>query len=78
MPKEGIYLSIDRRSDGQLQMSIGEQGADGSGTGYRIAGPKYDGSGKTLLKHFITPRDKEEILLYLSQGTHGQRSQEEK
>lgn len=66
-PKKGIYLSIDRRGDGQLQLSIGKQDADGGGIGYRIAGPKYDGSGKTLLRHFITERDVDEIRAYLAQ-----------
>ena len=60
------YLSVDRRThDGALQISIGSESEDGSGVGYRIAGPKYDGQGKTLLKHYITERDASEILAYL-------------
>jgi hypothetical protein len=59
------YISVDRRDcDGGLQISIGSEDATG-GTGYRIAGPKYDGRGKTLLKHFITERDVREIKGYL-------------
>lgn len=60
-----IYISIDQRSDGRLQLSIGKQDKNGGGHGYRIAGPKYDGSGKILLRHTITPRDKDEIMSYL-------------
>lgn len=60
------YLSVNRRDcDGALQISIGTENDDGSSVGYRIAGPKYDGHGKTLLKHFITARDVAEIKEYL-------------
>jgi len=60
-----VYISIDQRSDGQLQIGINKEDPDGGGHGYRIAGPKYDGSGKTLLKHKITKRDVDEIRSYL-------------
>lgn len=60
-----IYISIDQRGDGRLQLSIGQQDAAGGGHGYRIAGPKYDGSSKTLLRHTITPNDRREIFSYL-------------
>lgn len=60
-----ICITVDKRGDGQLQVSICKQDADGSGHGYRIAGPKYDGSGKALLKHVINERDKSEIESYL-------------
>jgi hypothetical protein len=67
-PEMAIYISVDRRTyDGTLQISIGQQDDDGGGHGYRIAGPKYDGSGKTLLRHVITARDKEQIISYLRQ-----------
>ena len=60
------YISIDKRAvDGALQISIGEEDENGSSHGYRIAGPKYDGFGKTLLKHYISERDIEEIKYYL-------------
>lgn len=42
---------------------------DGGSHGYRIAGPKYDGRGKTLLKHFVTERDVAEIIGYLKPET---------
>jgi hypothetical protein len=61
-----IYISVDRRDrDGAMQISIGVEDEKGGGRGYRIAGPKYDGRGKTLLKHFITERDRAEIHSYL-------------
>jgi hypothetical protein len=60
------YISVDRREcDGGLQISIGHEDDDGGGQGYRIAGPKYDGRGTTLLKHYITDRDVSEIKGYL-------------
>ena len=63
-----IYISVDKRSyDGALQVSIGKSDDDGGGHGYRIAGPKYDGSGKQLLCHTLTQRDKEEIISYLNE-----------
>ncbi len=56
-----IYISVDKRAcDGALQVSIGTRDH-----GYRIAGPKYDGNGKNLLRHELTERDVEEIQSYL-------------
>ena len=55
-----VVLTVDRRGDGQLQVAI-----TADGLGYRIAGPKYDGSGKTVLRHVLTERDKDEIQSYL-------------
>ncbi len=55
-----VYLSVDIRDDGAVQLSIWDD--DG---GYRIAGPKYDGKGRTVLKRSITLRDRDEILSYL-------------
>lgn len=67
MAKSGIYISVDRRAfDGALQVSIGKQDEDGGGIGYRIAGPKYDGNGKNLIRHFLTERDRREIESYLA------------
>jgi hypothetical protein len=57
-----VYISVDQRAaDGAIQVSIGHEG----GSGYRIAGPKYDGSGKTLLKVFLSETEKKEIRAYL-------------
>ena len=60
MAKE-VYFSIDENSSGMIQLSI-----NGNGTGYRICGPKYDGMGRTIRKHILTPRDVEEIKRYLA------------
>lgn len=54
-----VYFTVDRRSDGYLQLSIGND--DG---GYRIAGPKYDGTSVTLLKHEISKRDIDTIRAF--------------
>jgi hypothetical protein len=64
------YISVDQREyDGALQVSVGVEDENGGGHGYRIAGPKYDGRGKTLIKHFITDRDAREIIGYLKSET---------
>lgn len=61
------YISVDRRKiDGTLQVSIGKE----NGTGYRIAGPKYDGNGETLLKVFLSEAEKKEIRSYLRSAKH--------
>jgi len=62
---ERIYLSVDQSSHGGLQLSIGVEHSCGGGYGYRIFGPKYDGGGKTLKRHYLTERDFEEIKSYL-------------
>lgn len=45
---------------GGIQLSIGDKNG-----GYRIAGPKFNGSGKPLLEHRLTERDAKEIRYYL-------------
>ena len=67
MSKSAIAITVDRRSyDGALQIAIG----DGS-TGFRIAGPKYDGAGTTLLRRVLTERDAREIKEWLDKiGTN--------
>ncbi len=66
----GIYISVDQREvGGGLQVSIGRAEKDGSGSGYRIAGPKYDGRGRELLRHKLTQRDRSEIEAYLREIT---------
>ena len=61
--KEDIRIEVYR--DGwtdHLQVSIG----NGS-HGYRIAGPKFNGSGKKLLSRILSERDVKEIREYLDQ-----------
>ncbi len=58
---KGIYFSIDQNGRGQLQLAINNP----SGIGYRIHGPKYDGTGRTLHIHVISSRDISELRSYL-------------
>jgi len=68
--KSRLYLSVDKRThDGALQMSIGVEDEGGGGHGYRIHGPKYDGRGKTIIRHYLTDQDVWEIKNYLSRGS---------
>lgn len=46
-----------------LQLSI-----DNGSHGYRLAGPKFNGSSSTLLKAELDERDAREIRAYLNQG----------
>ncbi len=56
-----IHFSIDQNSRGQLQLAINNP----NGCGYRIAGPKYDGMGRTLHIHELSRRDIAELRSYL-------------
>lgn len=56
-----VFLTVDR--DGWtkgIQISIGT--AD---SGYRIAGPKYNGSSASLVNHRLSERDIREIQTFL-------------
>lgn len=57
---EKVYFSIDENSRGQVQLAINYRGH-----GYRICGPKYDGSGHTIKRHELTADDIKEIQSYL-------------
>ena len=48
-----------------IQISVNVEDEKGGGFGYRLAGPKYNGTSKTLLKHVLTEWDAEEIRSYL-------------
>ena len=66
-----VYFSVDQRSyDKALQLSINDEHG-----GYRIAGPDYDGNGKTLLKRPITERDINEMRMYLNKAAQQLRQQ---
>jgi hypothetical protein len=57
-----ITLEVDR--DGWtngIQLSINRLNEEGVGSGYRLAGPKFNGSGKTLLTRTLDQRDADEI-----------------
>lgn len=56
---KGVFFSIDE-THGAIQLAINDHDI-----GYRICGPKYDGSGHTIKTHELTVRDIEEIQDYL-------------
>lgn len=63
--KPGIYLCVDR-TRGAFQVSINVRDADGGGHGYRICGPKYDGTATPVVEHRLSERDVVEIERYLA------------
>jgi hypothetical protein len=61
-------ITIDVSRDGLtngLQLSINQIDEDDAGHGYRLAGPKFNGSGKVLLSRTLDERDAAEIRRYL-------------
>lgn len=48
-----------------IQLGISELDVNGGGHGYRIAGPKYNGSQERLLECELTRRDADEIRQFL-------------
>ena len=59
-----IELCRDGWTNG-LQLSISEEDQDGVGDGYRLWGPKFNGSSELLHRHVIDERDAREIRAYL-------------
>ena len=59
------FICVDKDGwTGALQLCIEHEG----GSGFRLAGPKYNGSSKRLLTHEITPGQADEIRTYLDQS----------
>jgi len=61
-------LVIDVHRDGWtkgLQLGIVQVDENGSGSGYRLHGPKFNGSSTPLLKHVVDERDAAEIRKFL-------------
>lgn len=57
-----VQLQVDRDGwTGDIQLNIGNP----QGGGYRIAGPKYNGSSENILTVTLTERDAKEIRAYL-------------
>lgn len=59
--KQEVYFTVD--IDGWTngyQLSINDENG-----GYRIRGPKYNGSSKSIIRHNLTERDCNELALYL-------------
>lgn len=64
-----IVMDVDR--DGWtkgLQLNIAEIDEAGSGWGYRLAGPKYNGSSENLLRKELDERDAAEIRKMLDKA----------
>lgn len=59
-----LEVSRDGWTD-RLQLSISQLDDEGRGHGYRLAGPKFNGSGEALLKRELDQRDADEIRAYL-------------
>lgn len=65
----GVYLIVSRDGwTGGVQLSIERLSAEGTGYGYRIAGPKFNGSSENLVKHRLSDRDADEIANYLKEA----------
>ena len=65
-PTQRIVIDVDR--DGWtkgLQLNIAQLDENDAGHGYRLAGPKYNGSSKNLLRRELDKRDAREIRQYL-------------
>lgn len=61
-----LIIEVDRDGwTGSLQVQIARLDADDTGDGYRLAGPKYNGSGERLLRAELDQRDANEIRSYL-------------
>lgn len=61
-----VFISVDRDGlTGALQLSIDLERPDGTGHGYRLAGPKFNGSSKKVFRHQLGGRDVQEIRSYL-------------
>ncbi|MFF5778111.1 hypothetical protein ACFY7Y_14320 [Streptomyces virginiae] len=64
-----LVMDVDR--DGWtkgLQLNIAELDENNQGWGYRIAGPKYNGSSKNLLRVELDERDAAEIRTMLDKA----------
>ncbi|MFD9174701.1 hypothetical protein ACFWDT_06160 [Streptomyces diastaticus] len=61
---EPTHIKLDIDLDGwtqRLQANLIQADADGLGWGYRLAGPKYNGSSRNLLSRTLDKRDAQEI-----------------
>lgn len=57
-PRQAIEICVDRDGlTGGLQLSVDVVEGNGSGHGYRLIGPKFNGSSKPLLRHTLTESD---------------------
>lgn len=71
MPDKKPRLVLDVDRDGWtkgLQLNIAELDENGHGWGYRLAGPKYNGSSENLLRVELSERDATEIRQMLDRA----------
>lgn len=66
-----ITIEVHQARGGELQVSINDQDETGLGHGYRIAGPKFSGDSKLLVRHVLDARDANEMSQYLSLVVRG-------
>ena len=59
-----LRVGIDGPTGG-VQVSLSQLDEHGAGHGYRLAGPKFTGSGEVLVSRDLDERDAEEIRRYL-------------
>ena len=59
-----MQVSRDGLTD-RLQLAISKLDENDAGNGYRLAGPKFNGSGEVLLSRTLDERDAAEIRGYL-------------
>jgi hypothetical protein len=64
-PRLLIEVSYPSWNMTALQLSIGKRDEQGLYDGYRIAGPKFDGTGETILRAELSRADAAEIRRYL-------------
>lgn len=65
-PLKRLAIKVDRDGWSKgLQLSIDLSNDKGGGVGYRLAGPKFNGSSSPVFTHFLTERDASEIRSYL-------------
>lgn len=61
-----VILCVDKDGwTGGIQTSIDIADDKDGGIGYRISGPKYNGSSKSLAKVVLSQRDAEQIRQYI-------------
>lgn len=63
-----LCISVDQ--DGLTkgyQIAIEERDAKGNGTGTRLAGPKYSGTGRNIMRAYLDERAANDIRRYLDE-----------
>jgi hypothetical protein len=61
-----VELNVYHNGRGEIQVAIESVSSDGCAFGYRLLGPKFDGTGMLHRRHVLTKRDAAEIRRYLN------------